>query len=553
MTYINIQPGKNIIHLNYPNKVNPLGMLTVSLSNSDINRNSIYFFNNKDSTILKTRSQSIIWYNEISGSIDISCITNDVENIDIIYYSNHFKNIEYNIKGFEIINISQDEDAFIAGNHISTLDTFIEKMDIRFKTNKEKIKALIADEINNQQLISRQNDLNHFPLSEKTYDHIEISAMVDVLLSDKLTMGKKVKEFEETFASYIGSNYAVMVNSGSSANLLAMAVLSNFKYKNSLKRGDKIIIPTICWSTSVWPIIQMGLEPVFVDINIKTLNADIDKVEELLQNDDKIKGMVAVHILGNTINIEKLMKLKSKYNIILMEDTCESLGSAYNGKYLGTFGECGTYSFYFSHHITTIEGGMVVTDDFEIYELLKCLRAHGWSRGLSSYNSDTLDNRFCFVNIGYNLRPMEIQAAMGLVQLERLDTLNSNRIKNYDRIVRLINNNSSNKLTCFEKEPNSSPAWFALPFILNKKYKKNQYLEYLERNNILTRPIVTGNFARQPVFTDLNLNINPEIFVNAETVHNQGFFIGLPSYYMSDEKIEKLVTILLNYRHRDNL
>ena len=425
------------------------------------------------------------------------------------------------------------------------MDAFIEKMNIRFKTNKEKIKALIADEINNQNFINKQNDLNHFPLSIKTYDHIEISAMVDVLLSDKLTMGKKVKEFEETFASYIGSNYAVMVNSGSSANLLAMAVLSNFKYKNSLKKGDKIIIPTICWSTSVWPIIQMGLEPVFVDINIKTLNADIDKVEELLQNDDKIKGMVAVHILGNATNINKLMKLKSDYNLILMEDTCESLGSRYNGKYLGTFGECGTFSFYFSHHITTIEGGMVVTDDFKIYELLKCLRAHGWSRGLSSYNSKTLDNRFCFVNIGYNLRPMEIQAAMGLVQLKRLDTLNSNRIKNYNRIVRLINNNSSDKLTCFEKEPNSSPAWFALPFILNQKYNKTKYLNYLETKNIVTRPVITGNFTRQPVFTDLNLNIEPESFVNAETIHNQGFFIGLPSYKMSDEKIKYLVDILL--------
>ena len=545
MTYINIQPGKNIIHLNYPDKVNQIGMLTVSLSNSDSNRNSIFFFNNKDSSILKTQSQSIIWYNEISGSIDISCITNDIENIDIIYYSDHFKNIEYSVKEFEIINISQDEKAFIAANHISTLDAFIEKMNIRFKTNKEKIKALIADEINNQYLINKQNDLNHFPLSIKTYDHIEISAMVDVLLSDKLTMGKKVKEFEETFASYIGSKYAVMVNSGSSANLLAIAVLSNFKYKNSLKKGDKIIIPTICWSTSVWPIIQMGLEPVFVDINIKTLNADIDKVEELLQNDDKIKGMVAVHILGNATNINKLMKLKSDYNLILMEDTCESLGSRYNGKYLGTFGECGTFSFYFSHHITTIEGGMVVTDDFKIYELLKCLRAHGWSRELSSYNSESLDNRFCFVNIGYNLRPMEIQAAMGLVQLKRLDTLNSNRIKNYNRIVRLINNNSSDKLTCFEKEPNSSPAWFALPFILNQKYNKTKYLNYLETKNIVTRPVVTGNFTRQPVFTDLNLNMEPESFVNAEIIHNQGFFIGLPSYKMSDEKIRYLVDILL--------
>ena len=201
-------------------------------------------------------------------------------------------------------------------------------------------------------------------------------------------------EFEKEFAKYIGSQYAGMVNSGSSANLLAMAVLSNFKYKHKLNKGDKVIVPTICWSTSVWPIIQMGLVPVFVDINIKTLNADINKVEELLENDSKIRGMVIVHILGNTTNMDKLMTLKSKHNLIFMEDTCESLGSKYNDKFLGTFGECGTYSFYFSHHITTIEGGMVVTNDFEIYELLKCLE-HMDGQGISGYNSESLDNRFC--------------------------------------------------------------------------------------------------------------------------------------------------------------
>lgn len=388
-------------------------------------------------------------------------------------------------------------------------------------------------------------DKNDFPLSEKTYDSNEINAMIDVLLGDQLTMGKNVEEFEKEFASFIGSNYAIMVNSGSSANLLAMAVLSNFKYENKLNVGDKVIVPTICWSTSVWPIIQMGLIPVFVDVNIKTLNADTDKIENLLKNDNKIKGMVVVHILGNTTNMNKLMELKEKYNLIYLEDTCESLGSKYNDKYLGTFGECGTYSFYFSHHITTIEGGMVVTNDFKIYELLKCLRAHGWSRGLTGYNNESLDNRFCFVNVGYNLRPMEIQAAMGKIQLKRLKKLNNNRVKNYERIINLITNSNSDKLTCFEKEENSQPAWFALPFILNKRYNKKDYLEKLESNNISTRPVVTGNFARQPVFKDLNYNIDPKNFKNAEIIHDNGFFIGLPSYYMSDEKIEYLVNILL--------
>lgn len=416
-------------------------------------------------------------------------------------------------------------------------------MDSRHKTHISKIKDLVYDVVKNTE--EDKNKLNKFPLVERTYDHEEINAMIEVLLSDKLTMGKNVENFEKEFANYVGSKHAIMVNSGSSANLLAMAVLSNFKYKNGFKKGDKIIIPTICWSTSVWPVVQMGLVPVFVDININTLNADVEKVEELLKNDNEIKGMVVVHILGNTTNMKKLLDLKQEYNLIFLEDTCESLGSKYDDKFLGTFGECGTYSFYFSHHITTIEGGMVVTDSFEVYELLKCLRAHGWSRGISGYNNSSLDNRFCFINVGYNLRPMELQAAMGRVQLKKLESLNNNRISNYEKITQKIKCSSQDILTGFTKQDNSTPAWFALPFIINKKYNKLKYLNYLELNNITTRPVVTGNFARQPVFKDLNLDINPEDFKNAEMVHEHGFFIGLPSYKMTDEKIDNMVHILL--------
>ena len=228
-------------------------------------------------------------------------------------------------------------------------------------------------------------------------------------------MGKNVYNFEKQFASFVGSKYAVMVNSVSSANLLAMSVGSNFARKNCLKPGDKVIVPNICWSTSVWPIIQMQLVPVFVDVDEKTLNIDIDKLEKAITPD--IRGIVAVHILGNCTNMERLMKIVRDNNLFLMEDTCESLGSLYNNKMLGTFGDFGTYSFYYSHHITTIEGGMVVCNNHDDYELLRCLRAHGWSRDFKDkekleemYND--VDPRFLFVNLGYNLRPMETKGAM---------------------------------------------------------------------------------------------------------------------------------------------
>lgn len=534
---IKILPGKNYIDLNTESKEGNF-KLTIFLSNSECHSKSIYFYNKLQQKIQRSSIDYILWYNEISDNITISCNTNDLKNTHIIYYSDRYKEIllEYkNCKPVSNIDMSYE--------YIFDKPEFEKIMDSRFKTHIVKIKDLVYDVVKNKE--ENKNKLNNFPLVERTYDHEEINAMIEVLLSDKLTMGKNVENFEKEFANYVGSKYAIMVNSGSSANLLAMAVLSNFKYKNGLKRGDKVIIPTICWSTSVWPVVQMGLIPVFVDININTLNADIEKVEELLKNDHEIRGMVVVHILGNTTNMKKLLDLKQKHNLIFLEDTCESLGSKYNDKFLGTFGECGTYSFYFSHHITTIEGGMVVTDSFEIYELLKCLRAHGWSRGITGYSNSSLDNRFCFINVGYNLRPMETQAAMGLVQLKRLETLNNNRISNYEKIIQKIKNSSQDILTGFTKQENSNPAWFALPFIINKKYDKLKYLNYLELNNISTRPVVTGNFARQPVFKDLNLNINPEDFGNAEIVHKQGFFIGLPSYKMTDEKIDNLVHVLL--------
>lgn len=545
MVLYQIVPGKNIISLNASVQHGTKSSSTrikVHFTNSKEDAENIFYFDSSNNKVINTTVQFCSWYNEVSDSIDITCFSTDINKINIMYYSEKFKDVDYNV---DIQELTEDS-ICNTEMYIDSLDQFEKKMNEKFKTNKEKIHELVKHELI-YKLPTTSEDL--FPLSEITYDHNEINSMIDVLLSDQLTMGKSVENFEKEFAHFIGSNYAIMVNSGSSANLLAMAVLSNFKFENGFVKGDKVIVPTICWSTSVWPIIQMGLEPVFVDIDIKSLNADVDKIQELLENDNKIRGMVVVHILGNTTNMNKLMQLKNKYNLILMEDTCESLGSKYNNKNLGTFGECGTYSFYFSHHITTIEGGMVVTDNFHIYELLKCLRSHGWSRGITSHNSNSnsLDNRFCFINVGYNLRPMEIQAAMGSVQLKKLPKFQENRKSNYERIMTSLNEKNSDILTSFTKESFSMPAWFALPFIINSKYKKEDYLKYLEKNNVSTRPIVTGNFARQPVFKDLNMNVEPAIFVNAELIHNQGFFIGLPSNLMSDSKIEKLVNILISY------
>ena len=241
MLEYNIHPGKNIINLNitdvYEANIGP-GKIKVHLTNSSDEASSIFLYNKKDKKVLKTKIEYCFWYNEIGDSIDISCHTKDINEINIIYYSNSFKKIEYTIDSIQKKSV---ESIFVMGNYVDRLDSFEEKMKTRFQTNKEKIHKLIKDEFNNN--IEKNND--SFPLSERTYGVNELNAMVDVLLSDKLTMGNKVEEFEKQFAEYVGSNYAIMVNSGSSANLLAMAVLTNFKYKNHLNRGDKIIVPTV--------------------------------------------------------------------------------------------------------------------------------------------------------------------------------------------------------------------------------------------------------------------------------------------------------------------
>ena len=263
-------------------------------------------------------------------------------------------------------------------------------------------------------------------LGEKTYGEKEINACIELLQNNsKLTMGEHVKEFENQFAKYVGSKYAVMVNSGSSANLLAVSAVCNPIRKRRLLPGDRVYVPSICWSTSVFPLVQHGLIPVFLDVNFENLNIDIKDLDF-----QDIKGIMCVHILGNSTRMFELIKICKEKEIIVIEDTCESLGTLYKNKTVGTFGDFGTFSFYFSHHITTIEGGMVVCNEEEDYYLLKCLRSHGWTRDQNKkFDIEGVDDRFCFINLGYNLRPMEIQAVMGKLQLEKIKEMSFLRRK----------------------------------------------------------------------------------------------------------------------------
>lgn len=393
-----------------------------------------------------------------------------------------------------------------------------------------------------------------FPLVEQNFEASEIIAMTEVLLSGQLTMSHRVKEFEMQFAAYAKSNYAVMVNSGSSANLLALAVACNPLRKKHFKAGDEVLVPAVCWSTSVWPIIQMGLKPVFVDVDPQTLNVDISDLRKKGAS-ESVKGMMAVHILGNCGPMEEVMAFARERDWIVIEDTCESLGSTWNEKVLGTIGDFGTYSFYFSHHMTTGEGGMVVCKTQEDADLLKCLRAHGWTRELSNRQEienkfDHVDPRFLFVNVGYNFRPMEIQAALGIEQLKKLPTMNENRIYNRNALVAAIQKHPSYKDQFeFPVEPQGAKAvWFGFPAVLKDTVKMSlrDYLQALSKAGVENRPVVSGNFARQPALDLFKHPVRWQELHGAEKLHQRGFFIGLHSQKLSAEKISQLADILVS-------
>ncbi len=397
-----------------------------------------------------------------------------------------------------------------------------------------------------------------FPLAAQGFDSREIVAAVDVLLSGRITMGDRVRAFEKRFAQVVNAPYAVMVNSGSSANLLAVAALVNQDRERHLPRGGEVLVPAVCWSTSVWPLTQMGLKPVFVDVELATLNLDIEQAKKKITS--RTCAVMAVHVLGNSTCMDELVHLCRDRGLQLIEDTCESLGSfaVVDDKKacLGSFGEFGTYSFYYSHHMTTGEGGMVVCKTLADYDLLKCLRAHGWSRELSNRSeleaaNPRIDPHFLFINEGFNFRPMEIQAAFGLCQIERLSEMNQARVSNKDRLIASITAHPRwrEQFSFPQAAKGTDPAWFGLPCLLTSRDrdKRSEYMKYLLERGVENRPIISGNFTRQPALRKLSIACEPADFPNAETLNDFGFFIGLHGEELSQDAVTELADIMVGF------
>lgn len=380
----------------------------------------------------------------------------------------------------------------------------------------------------------------------------DIDVGIKVLKSKKITISKITEKFEKFFAYNIGAKYALMTNSGSSANLLAVSALTNPLNENKFKDGDEVIIPAVCWSTTLWPIIQNNLKPIFVDAEIDSFNIDINKIEKKITK--KTKAIMLVHVLGTSTQMDKLIKLTKKYKLHLIEDTCESLGATFQNKKLGTFGRFGTYSFYYSHQITSGEGGMIVCNNKNDYNILKTLRSHGWSRGTIFNNKYTknykkLDDRFLFIGPGYNVRPTEVQGAMAFNQFKRLKSLMNIRDINRKKIIdNLKKNEKWNNQFEFVKINNKiNPSWFGLPILIkDKNINKKKFLEKITKNGIENRPIISGNFLNQPASKFYNFKFNNNDFKVANDIEKRGFFIGLHTTRISKREIDHLVKNLLS-------
>lgn len=383
-----------------------------------------------------------------------------------------------------------------------------------------------------------------YELASSTWGEEERQAILEVMDGDIYTMGKRVREFEEKFASYFGMKYAVMVNSGSSANLIAVASLF-YKKENSLKKGDEVIVPCISWATTFHPLHQYGLKLKFVDINLHTLNYDMEELKKAVTKNTKM--IVTVSILGNPCQFDEITKLCKENNIILFEDNCESMGAKFEGKYTGTFGLVNTFSTFFSHHISTMEGGLVLTNNKEIYNLLKSLRNHGWTRDqdedspIFERKSDDFFEAYRFILPGYNVRPGEIHGAIGIRQLGKLDHFLKIRRKNAEHFVNFFKNDER---FIIQLEVGES-SWFSFTLIINPELRidRKKILQKLKDADIEHRIITGGNILRHDVVNYYDYEVTKS--TNADIAHYNGFFVGNHPYDIRD-KIEHLHKTLKN-------
>jgi CDP-6-deoxy-D-xylo-4-hexulose-3-dehydrase len=382
-----------------------------------------------------------------------------------------------------------------------------------------------------------------YPLSVPTYGREEIVEALHSMCTFQTSMSEKTRQFEREFAAYLGCADAVMVNSGSSADLLLCFMLTDH-LRPRLKPGDEILAPVVTWPTQLWSALMAGLKIRIVDAEPATMNIDVDDLEAKIG--PNTRAIFLAHLMGAPCNMDRILDIARKHNLLIIEDCCEALGAEWSGKKVGTFGCGGSFSFFFSHHITTMEGGMIACPDDETADQLRILRAHGWTRNIRNVAQYELppdiDPRYAFVNWGFNVRPTEVQAAFGLHQLRKLEHFNKARNGVAERFFGFLD--QSPFLSRPRFHPQAAPAWFCLPVIVARDapFTREDLTRYLENQGVETRSIVAGNLARQPAAKLLG-SFTAGAFPGADVIHDRGFYMGLPPAE-DDTQIDRLIRLL---------
>ena len=417
----------------------------------------------------------------------------------------------------------------------------------------------------------------YIPASGKVLDEEDLANLIEASLDMWLTTGRFNDEFEKEFAKFMGIKYALTTNSGSSANLLAISSLTSHKLgKRQLKKGDEVITVAAGFPTTVNPIVQNGLVPVFVDVELETYNIDARKIEEAIS--EKTKAIIVAHTLGNPFNLDIIQQTAKKYNLWLIEDNCDALGATYNGQKTGTFGDIATFSFYPAHHITMGEGGALITNNPQLYRIIMSYRDWGRDCWCKPGVDNTCKNRFnmqlgnlpfgydhkyTYSHLGYNLKITDFQAAIGLSQLKKLPQFLEKRKENASYLLQKLDD-LKDYLILPKIAKNAQSSWFG--FLLsvkeNLKYSKQELVKYLEENGIGTRQLFAGNMLRQPMFVENNIELkignsniinskdlnenHYKLLPNTDFIMNNTFWVGVyPA--LNEKDLDKTSNIIHKY------
>ena len=412
-------------------------------------------------------------------------------------------------------------------------------MTLNYKRIKQIAKGVVS---NASSKIVNTISKTPYPLAFSTWDDREIQAIQSVIETDMYTMGKHVKQFEQEFAEKFGSPHAIMVNSGSSANLLMLSLL---KWKYKLK-GD-IVVPVVGWATTYFPVTQNGFRLNFVDVDPNTWNIDVTKIRDAIT--PETCAIMPVNLLGNSCDYTEIKKICEEHDLKLIEDNCESMGAMYKGKHTGTIGLAGSFSFFFSHHIQTMEGGMVLCQDKDDADYMRSLRAHGWVRDLPADShlykktGNAFDDNFIFATPGYNVRPLEMSGAVGSVQLKKWPQIEQRRIDNAKHFVNLFHS----KPWCRIQQIIGESSWFTFGMVLDGELKgrRAEIVKALDEAGIQNRPLASRNFLKQPVMRDLDYIASGEMTA-ADDIHDNGFFVGNGSEDIID-RLDKLYSVIVSF------